>query len=120
MHELSIAHSLVTTATDALDAERASGSDPLGRVKAVHLRLGRLAGVVRDALEFCYDLVTEDTLLAGSQLVIHDIDVVVFCNACQAERTLPGIQRFRCPECDKPTGDIRHGRELELEYIELE
>lgn len=36
------------------------------------------------------------------------------------EVELPGIQRFRCPHCDTPSGDIRQGRELEIESIEID
>jgi Zn finger protein HypA/HybF involved in hydrogenase expression len=32
---------------------------------------------------------------------------------------LPGIQRLACPACGTPTGDIRAGRELDLETIEV-
>ena len=61
MHELSIAHSLVESAVDA--AEKAGAR----RVTRVHLRLGALSGVVRNALEFGYEITTQGTLLEGSE-----------------------------------------------------
>jgi Zn finger protein HypA/HybF involved in hydrogenase expression len=30
------------------------------------------------------------------------------------------VQRFRCPDCDTPSGDIRRGKELEVSAIEVE
>ncbi|MFN7628567.1 MAG: hypothetical protein ACK5PZ_17225, partial [Pirellula sp.] len=30
-----------------------------------------------------------------------------------------GVQSLRCPQCNSPTGDIRQGQELELEWIEI-
>ncbi len=56
-------------------------------------------------------------MLAGSKLVIEELPVVIFCESCQTEVELPDIQRFRCPRCDTPSGDIRQGRELELATI---
>jgi hydrogenase nickel incorporation protein HypA/HybF len=114
MHELSIAYNLVEVASQsAVEAGAA-------RVTAVHLRLGALSGVVRDALEFTYEIATADTLLAHSKLIVKELPVRVFCPACQAEVELASVQRFRCPKCDTPSGDIRQGRELEIESIEIE
>jgi hydrogenase nickel incorporation protein HypA/HybF len=114
MHELSIAYRLVETASQSAIEAGAT------RVRAVHLRIGALAGVVRGALEFSYELATNDTLLAESKLVVKELPVRVYCGSCEMEVELPGIQRFRCPVCDTPSGDIRQGRELEIEAIEID
>ena len=66
MHELSIAISIVEMATE--EAERHGAA----RVDAVHLRLGRLSGVVARALRASYDLACEQTPLEGSRLLIED------------------------------------------------
>jgi hydrogenase nickel incorporation protein HypA/HybF len=117
VHELSIAQSLVTTATEVIRQHSPAGNSSSYRVAEVHLRLGKLAGVAKEALHFCYDIATQDTLLAGSQLVIEELPVIVFCESCQQEVELPGIQRFRCPICNLPSGNIRQGREMELATI---
>ena len=114
MHELSIAHSLVELAGDA--AARAGVS----RVSAVRLRLGALAGVVREALEFGFAIAADGTPLAGARLEIAELPVRVFCPRCQAEAELPSIQRFCCPACGLPTAQIVQGRELELAALEYE
>jgi len=76
------------------------------QVTAVHLRLGALSGVVKDALFFSYQIACQDTPLAGSRLIVEDLPVIVFCPRCQAKRTLSSVQCFECPECRMPTGDI--------------
>jgi hydrogenase nickel incorporation protein HypA/HybF len=114
VHELSIAYSLVELATQS--AQEAGAA----RVLAVHLRVGALSGVVRGALEFSYDVATADTPLAGSRLMVKELPVVIHCAVCQKDIELPGVQRFRCPHCDTPSGDIRQGRELEIESIEID
>ena len=114
MHELSIAHNLVELASDA--AERAGVS----RVSVVRLRLGALAGVVREALEFGFAIAADGTPLAGAQLAIEELPVRIFCPRCRAQADLPNIQCFRCPVCGSPAGQIVQGRELELAALECE
>ena len=66
MHELSIALSIIEGAEEEL--ARQGG----GRVCAVYLKLGPLAGVVKEALLFSYGLASEGTALEGSSLVIEE------------------------------------------------
>ena len=113
MHELSLAMSLVDAACEEVGR--------LGdvRVEALHLRLGALSGVVREALEFSFDLAAEGTAITGARLAVEEVPVTVFCPTCSAERELPGLQRFRCPVCATETPDVVRGRELELVGLEL-
>ena len=43
------------------------------RVQSVHLKLGSLSGVVKEALLFSWDLACDDTPLAGAQLAIEEV-----------------------------------------------
>lgn len=113
MHELSIANSLIDIATEHLKQESEV------QVKSITLRIGELSCVHQDALKFSFELVTENTLLEGAELKIVKVPVVVFCPSCDQLQTLPSIQKFRCPTCDQPTADIREGKELEIESIEV-
>lgn len=114
MHELSIASRVVELAAEHCHAAGA------GRVAAVTLRIGRLSCVHEDALRFSFDLVRAGTPLARATLHVVEVPVTVWCAACGVERELPGIQSFICPACGAVTGDIRAGRELEVESIEVE
>ncbi len=113
MHELSIAMSIVEMAQ-----EEATRRDV--QVCAVHLRLGPLSGVVKEALLSSYEMACFDTPLKNSRLVIEDVPVVVYCSKCKAERTLPSMQLFCCPECENPTPDVVHGKELEVVALEVD
>ncbi len=113
MHELSIANSLVEIATEhATEA----GAD---KIKTITLRIGALSCVHQDALEFSFELITKDTMLEGAKLEVIHVPVTVFCVPCNQVVKLPGIQSFRCPTCETPSGDIRSGKELDLESIEI-
>lgn len=113
MHELSIAMSIVDMATEEVIRLGAA------RVDAVHLRLGRLSGVVPRALRASFEMATEDTVLAGSRLVIEEIPILVYCGLCDATLPVSSMQAFSCSVCGTPTGDVRQGRELEVTALEI-
>jgi hydrogenase nickel incorporation protein HypA/HybF len=112
MHELSIANRIVEIAGDRCREEAA-------RAKVVTVRIGALSCVHEDALRFSFELVREGTPLADAELRVVTVPVAIWCGTCDREVELPGIQRFACPACGTPSGDIRAGRELDLESIEL-
>ncbi|MEO5904134.1 MAG: hydrogenase maturation nickel metallochaperone HypA [Gemmatimonadaceae bacterium] len=113
MHELSIAISLVEIAEE--EAERLGG-----KVIAVHLKLGPMAGVVKDALLFSYEIACQETALEGSRLVIEDTPLIVFCPQCRTNRVLGSPQLLRCFECGTPTPEVVGGRELQMVAMEVE
>ncbi len=112
MHELSIALSILDLA-----AERARSLE--GRVSAIHLRLGPLSGVVREALISAYSLAREGTPLEETELVIESVPLLVFCSVCELEVNPPSIAELVCPACGGPTPEIRGGRELEVVALEI-
>jgi hydrogenase nickel incorporation protein HypA/HybF len=114
MHELSIALSIVELAQE--EAERRGGV----RINAVHLKLGSLSGVVKEALLFSYGVSCEGTLLEGSRLLIEEVPAVVYCLTCQAERALDTIQSFHCPVCGAATPEVVRGQELEITALEIQ
>ena len=114
MHELSIAISIVDVAGE--EAERLN----LGRVLAVHLRLGVLSGVVKDALLSAWELAREQTDLSEARLVIEEISITVDCPTCEKETPAESIQEIRCAVCGAPARDVIRGRELEVRALEVD
>ena len=112
MHELSIALSLV----EAVEEEAQKHE---GRVTAVHLRLGPLSGVIKDALMSAYGLASEGSTVSAP-LIIEEIPIVVYCDICQGNRTVPSMQWICCPDCGTPALQILQGKELELVALEME
>ena len=112
MHEVSIAMSIVEMAE-----EEAQGHG--GQVSAVHLKLGALSGVVKEALLSSFEMACFDTPFAGCRLIIEEVPIVVFCSNCQARRTLTSAQWFCCPECGTPTAEILQGKDLEVVALEM-
>lgn len=114
MHELSIVHGIVTAVSEGL------ASHKVARVYAVRLKVGALSGVVEDALQFSYGIATEGTVLEGSRLEVIPVPVALYCDLCDKESELPGVHSFCCPLCGAPSMNIRRGRELEIESLEIE
>jgi hydrogenase nickel incorporation protein HypA/HybF len=113
MHELSIAMSIVEMAQE--EAEQRGV-----HVNAVHLKLGAMSGVVKQALLSSYEMACDDTPLRGSRLIIEDVPVIVFCPNCKVQRPLSSVQLFCCGECGTPTSDIVQGKELEVVALEIQ
>lgn len=113
MHELSIAMAVIS------EVERRAARAGGGRVLAVTLRIGTFSGVDPTALANCFTLAGEGTPLAAARLEIVEVPLRIWCPACGVERDLLRSRRLICPECGGASGDIRGGRELDLESFEL-
>ncbi len=113
MHELSIALSLVEVASEEMTRLGAA------RVSAVHLRVGILSGVARDALHFAFEAAASGTPLDGARLEIEDVPAAIWCTACAAERTLASVTTRRCPVCQTRAPEIVRGEELELVALQV-
>jgi hydrogenase nickel incorporation protein HypA/HybF len=109
MHELAITQSVV---------EMVRGRTGDRRVSAVRLQVGRLSGVVPDAMQFCYELVTAGTPLAGSALVIEPEPGRAHCRTCDEEFALADLILL-CP-CGSADVELVSGKELQVISVELE
>jgi hydrogenase nickel incorporation protein HypA/HybF len=76
MHELAITQNIV-----AIVGEAARGR----RVTRVTLEVGKLSGVMADAIAFCFDIVAQGSAVEGASLELHEIDGRGRCEACGLE-----------------------------------
>ena len=113
MHELSVATALVA------QAEQAARAACAGPVVAVHVRLGRLSGLVPGSLQFGFEVAARGTSLEGARLEVERVEPVVWCAPCGAAVELASPTRFRCPHCDTPSAEVLAGRELQLRSLEV-
>jgi hydrogenase nickel incorporation protein HypA/HybF len=108
MHELAITQRVVD-----MVAERTAGR----QVSVVRLEVGRLSGVVPDAMEFCYELLIGGTALEGSRLVIEQTPGMGHCRSCQRDFALDDLILL-CP-CGSAEVELTAGRELKVISVEL-
>ena len=113
MHELSIALNILDAVEDEMRARA-------GRVAAVHLKLGRFCGIVKEALLSAFEMAREGTALANAELVIEAIPLVIRCPACAAEGSPTSLYELRCPNCGTLTNEIVSGQELEIRALEID
>ncbi len=109
MHELSITQSIVDVV-----AERTTGRT----VVAVQVRVGRLSGVVPDAMAFCFEIAATGTPVEGARLDIEEIDGRIACHTCGLESAAADLVRL-CP-CGSADVDVVAGEELTVVSVELE
>lgn len=108
MHELGITQEVV-----AIAADRAGGR----RVVRVVLEVGKLSGVLPDAVRFCFDPCAEGTAVEGAVLEIVETPGLARCRACGGDVPLERpFGRCGCGNTDLEwlTGDELRVRELEL------
>jgi hydrogenase nickel incorporation protein HypA/HybF len=108
MHELAITQQVV----DAV-AEHAAGA----QVRAVHVDVGKLSGVVPDAMRFCFELVTSGTCLEGAELQINEPGGRGMCRTCGTAVTFADL--ILLCECGSGEIDVVSGRELSVRSYEV-
>lgn len=110
MHELGITRNVV-----AIVSERAQGQ----KVLRVTLEVGRLSGLMADAIRFCFELCSRGTPLEGAVLEILEPEGRGRCSACGSEHALT-MPLGRCPSCHAPSLRIVAGEELKIREMEVE
>lgn len=99
--------------------DEAARLGPRTRVVALHVTVGAMSGVVREALAFSFDVAAEGSAIAGARLEIEETPVTIHCGTCRAEERLPAWPPLCCPRCGTPAVDVRGGRELQLTALEV-
>jgi hydrogenase nickel incorporation protein HypA/HybF len=108
MHELSITESVVATVSEHV------GSSP---VRSLTLEIGRLSGVVPDAVRFCFEVCAQGTPCEGARLEIVDVPGRARCRDCANEIELPDAIAL-CP-CGSANLAITGGQQLRIRQLEI-
>lgn len=109
MHELGITQNIV-----AIALEHCGGQ----RVKRVTLEIGKLAAILPDSVQFCFDICCRGTLLEGAQLEIIEIPGLARCRQCGAE--IPLDLPFGICDCGSTDLELLQGEELKIKELETE
>ena len=108
MHELSITQSLVDTVAGRVDGVP---------VRELTMEIGKLSGVVPDAVRFCFDIVSAGTALEGAVLTILEPTGAGVCRTCGVEFTMADAFPL-CP-CGSADVELLSGRELSVTSVEV-
>jgi hydrogenase nickel incorporation protein HypA/HybF len=108
VHELAIAESVVDAVLDRTGTARVTG---------LRLVVGRLSGVVPDALRFCLDLAAAGTPLEGADLVIDEPPGRAHCAGCGTDFGVDDLVLL-CP-CGSADVRVTGGQELLVRSVEV-
>lgn len=108
MHELSITQDMV-----ALVDEKAEGR----QVIRISLAIGRLSGIIADAVRFCFDVCAKSTAAEGARLEIEEIPGRGRCADCHRELELD-LPYGQC-ECGSMRIDLIEGTDIRVTEMEV-
>ena len=112
MHEVGIAQNILEVIQK--EAEENNSNE----IKKVKLLLGEFTGVVREALEFAFDILKKDTLAKDAELEIETKKLKTYCSVCKKNFNHVSEPNFICNQCGNAL-EIIEGREMEIEYIDI-
>ncbi|MEO8331249.1 MAG: hydrogenase maturation nickel metallochaperone HypA [Gallionella sp.] len=113
MHEMSIAESVLQIIEDKVRA------DGYARVKTVWLEIGQLAGVEKESLRFCFDVVTRDSVARDARLEIIETAGQGWCMECACSVAV--TSRYEpCPNCGSFQIEVTGGEEMRVKELEVE
>ena len=111
MHELAITEAVVSGVCEKVGA---------AKVLRVVLEIGRLAGVVPDAIRFGFELCAQGTAVEGAALEIIDVPAAGRCRQCGANVELVDSFIATCDSCGSLSVEVLSGQELRIKYVEVE
>ncbi|HBR56141.1 MAG TPA: hydrogenase maturation nickel metallochaperone HypA [Blastocatellia bacterium] len=113
MHEMAIAESVFEIAF--AEAEKHASA----KIRKIKLSIGEFSGVVRDALEFAFEVLKPGTAAENVEIEIEVVKMKTFCPKCgESECGLSDI-RLKCDGCSGPL-EVTAGREMQVDYIDLD
>lgn len=111
MHEMSLADGVVRL------IEEQAKSHGFSKVLVVRLEIGQLAHVDPDALIFCFDAVTKDSIAQGARLDIVRAQGAVWCFGCSAQVAIK-VWGEPCPSCG--SFDLQDAGGQDMRLLDLE
>jgi len=115
MHEMSLARNILEIVQDTMSREKLNGP---GKLREVAVQVGELVAVVPESLEFCFNVLTENTELSGAQLKIEILPLTADCQDCRQQFHVADFV-FSCPHCQSTKINIIQGQELIIRHLEV-
>ncbi len=113
MHELSLMEGVLGIIQEAQAQHR------FRKVSRIVLEIGALAGVEREALDFCWEIVAKDTPAEGALMELVDVPAAAWCEPCAREVPIASRMDF-CPACGGIPARIVKGLDLQVKTLDVE
>ena len=120
MHELSMADAIVKTAIDVAEKNNAQ------EITEVTIEIGKLTLLNPEQLKFMIEVLSENTLIEGAEIVISEIPIEIRCKSCDfiglahSDDLDHYVSIVKCPQCEGHELEITKGRECNVKTIKIE
>lgn len=114
MHELG----LLTSVVAAVENAAAQADSQVTRVEKVALEVGTMSGAIPEALYGSWPIARQDSICAEAELEVTSIPASVYCPCCARDVPIDEFFALACPECGMPTGNLTHGREFKIAWVQ--
>ncbi|MEM7727443.1 MAG: hydrogenase maturation nickel metallochaperone HypA [Cyanobacteria bacterium P01_A01_bin.45] len=109
MHELGITQNIVAIVTECAEGRK---------VQRVLLEIGKLSAIMPDAVRFCFDVISQNTVLEAAKLEIIETNGIAKCLRCENEFSVD--KPFGKCSCGSNEINLIAGEELKIKEIEIE
>ena len=113
MHEMSIAQSVLDIAFGEMEKNASAG------IKKIKISIGEFSGVVKEALEFAFDVLKPETPAAKAAIEIEVLPMTAECSTCGTFKCSINDLNLFCPTCGS-VAFITSGRDMKVDYLDLE
>lgn len=100
-------------------AEAQAQKSGASRIQEIRMRVGRMTGVVPEALDHAFAVLREGTMASEASLDVEFVPGAFWCMTCAAEFESDDLIGG-CPTCREPSFDMRRGRELDVVSLEVD
>ncbi len=113
MHEVGVAAGIFDIVRQHVPVSQAA------LVRAVRVRVGEMAGVLPDSLDFCFGAIVAGTPYSSASLAIERVPARGLCGACKRVFDVSRLE-FRCPACGDLGITVTSGEELQVVDVEVD
>ena len=121
MHEVSVMSDIIKAVLDELSKHDVAG------VEETVLVIGDLTNLGEDQLTFAFEVMSKDTILSGSRLIIEPEPIRLKCKVCEFDGPAKIIRNegyghsvpvLSCPECNGPV-NVTEGMSCRVRSIKI-
>lgn len=113
MHEMAIAQGILDIVLKTA-AEHAAQ-----KVTGIRLLIGQMTQVEPDSLKFGFEALSMGSIAQGATVEITNVPLVGQCNNCRQQFSIEKYC-FLCSSCNSANITVISGRELAVDYLEVE
>lgn len=113
MHEMALAEGILDIALDYAKKNDAR------KINEIGLLIGEMSGVEQESLRFSFAMLVKGTIAEDAVLKVKDVPLVGRCSKCGKEFHVDHYD-FWCPACKDGVLKTISGREMQVEYLEVD